>query len=120
MRAAELAILDDARDAGVLEQILEVRRVGQRAAAPNTLHRRAALHELRCASERRNTAGIGAALEHLDERGADDDAVGVRAEQRHLIRAPHAEAGANGQARGRFDGREVLRRLGAAASTRRP
>ena len=55
---------------------------------------------------------IGAALEHLDERRAHDDAVGVRAEQRDLIGAPHAEAGADGQARGRLDGREVLRRLG--------
>src|SRR6187551_4137009 len=36
--------------------------------------------------------GIGAALEHFDERRADDDAVGVGAEQRDLVGAPHAEA----------------------------
>src|SRR5688572_2319376 len=40
--AAELAVLDQTRDARVVEQILEVRRVGQRAATPNALHVRGA------------------------------------------------------------------------------
>src|SRR5688572_8845742 len=56
--------------------------------------------------------GILAALEDLDERRADDDAVGVRTQQLYLLCAPNAEAGTDRQARCGFDRGEILRRLG--------
>src|ERR1700690_1040018 len=60
------------------------------------------------AQRREKSADVVAALERLDQRGADDDAVDVRCEARDLIARPDSEAGAHRYLRGALDAVHVL------------
>src|SRR3954469_5168572 len=95
-------MLDEATDARLLEQVLQVGRIGESDAAEDALHCRTPSAEIvdsRIGVDRIDSAAqrgeerrwVLASLEHLHEPRSDDNAVGVASDGLDLVSTPHAE-----------------------------